>query len=154
MKYIYYYSHKFCNLGIAEENGAICRIFFEKIKVPNDFYKSDNPLIKKASDQLDEYFDGRRKTFDLPLTLNGTDFQIDVWKALQNIPYGETRSYGQLAALIGTPRASRAVGMANNRNPIPIIIPCHRVIASNGSLSGYAGGVELKKRLLELEHQS
>ena len=101
--------------------------------------------------QLDEYFNGNRKKFDLPLVLHGTDFQISVWKALQDIPYGKTRSYGEIAARIGSPKASRAVGMANNRNPIVIIVPCHRVLGHNGSLTGFAGGLDLKQGLLDLE---
>jgi len=119
---------------------------------PSDIYKkTETPVIKKASKQLEEYFNGKRRTFDLPITLHGTDFQIKVWKALQTIPYGETRSYGQLAALIENPKASRAVGMANNKNPISIIIPCHRVIGHNGSLVGYAGGLNIKQKLIDLE---
>jgi len=146
------YNHVFCNLFIAEDNGAICNIFFKNDKIPTDYETRETPLNKKAAKQLDEYFNGKRKVFDLPLALDGTDFQIKVWNALQTIRYGKTISYGQLAAMTGNPKASRAVGMANNRNPIPIIVPCHRVIGSNGSLTGYAGGLELKQKLLELEH--
>ena len=151
MKYISFYSYKICNLGIAEEDGTICRILFANSKTPGGFEKTETHLIKKAAAQFGGYFDGKIKNFDLPIMLHGTDFQIAVWKALQNIPYGETISYGKLAAITGNPKASRAVGMANHRNPIPIIIPCHRVIGSNGNLTGYAGGLELKRKLLELE---
>jgi methylated-DNA-[protein]-cysteine S-methyltransferase len=151
MKYISFYSYKICNLGIAEEDGTICRILFANSKTPGGFEKAETHLIKKAASQFGGYFDGKIKNFDLPIMLHGTDFQIAVWKALQNIPYGETISYGKLAAITGNPKASRAVGMANHRNPIPIIIPCHRVIGSNGNLTGYAGGLELKRKLLELE---
>jgi methylated-DNA-[protein]-cysteine S-methyltransferase len=108
-------------------------------------------LLKKAATQFVEYFGGKRKAFDLPLTLQGTDFQISVWKALQSIPAGETRSYKDVAALIGNPKACRAVGMANNRNPIAIIVPCHRVIGADGSLTGYASGLPIKQQLLDLE---
>ncbi len=101
--------------------------------------------------QLDEYFAGERKTFDFPMALYGTEFQKTVWKALCAIPYGETRTYGQIASAIGNPRASRAVGMANNRNPISIVVPCHRVIGANGSLVGYGGGLAMKEGLLALE---
>jgi len=153
MKSVYFYSYKICKVGIAEEDGAICRLFFDNGKPPAGFENGETPLIKKAAAQLSEYFDGKRKIFDLPLVLHGTDFQLTVWKALQNIPYGETRSYGQLAATVGNPKASRAVGMANNRNPIAIIIPCHRVIGHDGSLTGYAGGLEVKRQLLELEQR-
>ncbi len=110
-----------------------------------------SPLLDAAEAQLREYFAGARRTFDLPLAPHGTAFQQRVWAALRAIPYGETRTYGELAAAIGNPSASRAVGMANHRNPIPIIIPCHRVIGANGTLTGYAGGLEIKRRLLALE---
>ena len=157
MSNIYFYDYPLCRLGIAEEDGAICRVFFAPLACGNGnkdgagFEIGETPLIKKAAAQITEYFDGKRKHFNLPLAPAGTDFQIAVWKALQNIPYGETSSYGEIAAMIGNPKASRAVGMANNRNPIVIIIPCHRVIGSNGSLTGFGGGLELKRQLLELE---
>jgi methylated-DNA-[protein]-cysteine S-methyltransferase len=102
-------------------------------------------------DQLDAYFAGERRDFDLQLAPEGTPFRQEVWSALRDIPYGETRSYGQLAAQIGRPGAARAVGLANGRNPIAIVVPCHRVIGSNRSLTGYAAGVERKRQLLELE---
>ncbi len=101
--------------------------------------------------QLNEYFTGRRRTFDLPLSLRGTPFQRSVWLQLLQIPWGETRSYGDIARAVGKPGAARAVGMANQTNPIPIIVPCHRVIGANGSLTGYAGGLDVKARLLALE---
>jgi methylated-DNA-[protein]-cysteine S-methyltransferase len=151
MKSIFYYNFKKFKLGIAEETASICGIFFVTKKVPGCFEERETPLIKKAAGQLEEYFEGKRKKFDLPLALHGTDFQVTVWKALQKIPYGKTISYGELAAMIGNPKACRAVGMANNRNPIPIIIPCHRVIGKDGSLTGYAGGLEMKRTLLEIE---
>ena len=110
-----------------------------------------SPLLDAAEAQLREYFAGARRTFDLPLAPRGTAFQQRVWTASRTIPYGETRTYGELAAAIDSPNASRAVGMANHRNPIPIIIPCHRVIGANGTLTGYAGGLEIKRRLLALE---
>ena len=110
-----------------------------------------SPLLDAAEAQLREYFAGARRTFELPLAPHGTAFQQRVWAALRAIPYGETRTYGELAAAIGSPNASRAVGMANHRNPIPIIIPCHRVIGANGTLTGYAGGLEVKQKLLALE---
>lgn len=110
-----------------------------------------SPLLDAAEAQLREYFAGTRRTFDLPLAPRGTAFQQRVWAALRTIPYGETRTYGELAAAIGNPRAARAVGMANHRNPLPILIPCHRVIGADGSLTGYAGGVETKRKLLALE---
>jgi len=153
MDCLYFYDYPLCKLGIAEKDGAIVSVFFKAGKTPDGFEKAETPLIKKAAAQLDEYFNGKRKKFDLPLKLNGTDFQVDVWKALQKIPFGETRSYGEIARAIGNPKAVRAVGMANNRNPIVIIVPCHRVIGHDGSLTGYGGGLELKRRLLELEQK-
>ena len=108
-------------------------------------------LLSIATIQLDEYFQGKRTTFSLPFKLTGTPFQLAVWKELQNIPYGQTTSYKEIAQKINKPKAYRAVGMANNKNPLPIIIPCHRVIGSNGKLIGYAGGLKLKNYLLELE---
>ena len=101
--------------------------------------------------QLTEYFAGERKAFDLPLALEGTEFQLAVLEELKKIPYGETTSYGDIAKRIGRPKAVRAVGAANGRNPIPIIVPCHRVIGSDGSLTGFAGGLDMKRKLLELE---
>jgi methylated-DNA-[protein]-cysteine S-methyltransferase len=108
-------------------------------------------LLSMATIQLDEYFQGKRTTFSLPFKLTGTPFQLAVWKELQNIPYGQTTSYKEIAQKINKPKACRAVGMANNKNPLPIIIPCHRVVGSNGKLIGYAGGLKLKNYLLELE---
>lgn len=108
-------------------------------------------LLSMATIQLDEYFQGKRTTFSLPFKLTGTPFQLAVWKELQNIPYGQTTSYKEISQKINKPKAYRAVGVANNKNPLPIIIPCHRVIGSNGKLIGYAGGLKLKNYLLELE---
>ncbi len=105
----------------------------------------------RAAGQLTEYFAGKRKVFDLPLELKGTEFQKKVWQALREIPYGTTCSYGEIAAKIGNPKASRAVGGANNKNPIAIVVPCHRVIGANGSLVGYASGLRTKEALLKLE---
>ena len=125
-----------------------------KIAADNCDREEKTALTEKACAQLDEYFTGKRKTFDLPYKLTGTDFQLKVWGALINIPYGETRSYKEIAAAIGSPNASRAIGGANNKNPIAIVIPCHRVIGSNGKLIGYAGGIDMKTALLELERKS
>jgi methylated-DNA-[protein]-cysteine S-methyltransferase len=109
------------------------------------------PVLVETERQLREYFAGKRKTFSVPLDMRGTRFQKDVWEALLAIPFGETRSYGQLAAQLGNPRATRAVGAANGRNPISIIVPCHRVIGSSGKLTGFAGGLDTKAHLLHLE---
>ncbi len=109
------------------------------------------PVLSRAARELAEYFAGKRRQFTVPLSPAGTDFQRRVWAALEAIPYGETTTYGALAAQVGNPRACRAVGMANNRNPIPIFIPCHRVVGADGSLTGYAGGLDAKRLLLKLE---
>ena len=114
--------------------------------------QNSNSLLKNACRQLGEYFEGRRQKFDLSLKPYGTEFQRSAWESLLSIPYGETRSYMQQAEYIHNPKAIRAIGQANSRNPITIIIPCHRVIGKNGSLTGYAGGLERKKQLLALEH--
>ena len=114
-------------------------------------WHQDSAVFTDVVDQLKSYFAGERKAFDLPLVLEGTTFQERVWTALQNIPYGETVSYKVLAERVGSPKAVRAVGAANGANPIPIIIPCHRVIGNDGSLTGFGGGIPLKKRLLDLE---
>lgn len=114
---------------------------------------ADTPLLRQAERELEEYFAGRRRSFTLPLAPAGTAFQRAVWEALREIPYGQTCSYQQIARRIGRPAACRAVGMANHRNPIPILIPCHRVVGADGSLTGYAGGLAVKSRLLELEQR-
>ena len=112
---------------------------------------NETKLLKKAVLQLNEYLEGMRTEFDLPLNPKGTEFQKKVWDALVSIPYGETRSYKQVAEAIGNPKAYRAVGMANNKNPIMIFIPCHRVVGSDGSLTGYAGGLDMKEKFLSIE---
>lgn len=111
----------------------------------------DNPILTEAARQLSEYFAGKRRSFDLPLDFRGTAFQNSVWQALLSIPFGETRSYGELARSLGKPGASRAVGAANGRNPLSIVAPCHRVIGSNGTMTGFAGGIAAKEYLLRLE---
>lgn len=116
-----------------------------------EFTTDETPLHKETVKQLTEYFEGTRKEFDLPLAPEGTPFQLKDWKALQDIPYGTTCSYKDIAEAIGCPKGFRAVGMANNKNPIIIIIPCHRVIGTDGSLTGYDGGIHIKKFLLEHE---
>jgi methylated-DNA-[protein]-cysteine S-methyltransferase len=135
---------------VAGERG-IEQIRFDGIPPEDAVRHDDVPVLKQASQQLQAYFDGALRTFDLPLSPHGTAFQQSVWDALLAIPYGETRSYREVAAGIGTPKAVRAVGAANGQNPIPIVIPCHRVIGSNGKLTGFGGGLPLKRRLLDLE---
>lgn len=141
-----------CPLGYIKVTGdgtAITGCSFTKKR------EKDIPdgICEMAVAQLHEYFAKRRKVFTLPLHMEGTPFQKQVWEALCTIPYGETRSYGQIAKQIGHPQAYRAVGMANNRNPLAIIVPCHRIIGSDGKLVGYGGGLEKKRFLLELEKQ-
>lgn len=118
---------------------------------PEGVRNSENTVLMETARQLRAYFAGAAREFHLSLDLQGTDFQKRVWRELLEIPYGETRSYGQIAAAIGSPDAVRAVGAANGANPIPIVVPCHRVIGASGKLTGYGGGLELKRRLLELE---
>ena len=136
-------------LTLAERDGALVRIAFGREGAGACDHTT---LLDEAARQLAEYFGGRRRDFDLPLAPAGTPFQREVWAALRTIPYGQTRSYKDIAAAVGRPRACRAVGMANNRNPLPIVIPCHRVIGASGALTGYAGGVDVKRRLLEIEN--
>lgn len=138
-------------LAIAENGKGITDVFLCGHNIPGDFLEETTPLLRDAVLQLTEYFAGQRKNFDLPLSLRGTPFQCSDWEALCTIPYGQTRSYRQIAEQIGCPKGFRAVGMANHENPIMIIVPCHRVIAADGSLGGYACGLEAKRFLLELE---
>ncbi len=139
-------------LRIIEQDGRIVRLSFESEAIPmEDMELAETELAHEAWIQLDEYFAGERKSFDLPLLTAGTPFMTGVWAALGRIPYGETRSYGEIATAVGNPRACRAVGQAVNRNPIPILIPCHRVVGSSGALTGFRVGLPLKARLLEIE---
>ncbi len=140
------------SIYILEEDGNITGLTYDKQETAG-IEKGSSSLLEKAERQLTEYFEGRRKSFDLPLELKGTDFQVKVWKALEKIPYGETKSYQEIAEEIGSPKAFRAVGNANNKNPVSIIIPCHRVIGKSGKLVGYGGGLEKKEYLLHLEEQ-
>ena len=149
MEKIFFYETPVGKLCIGEENGAITRVTWRQI--PEESILEETELILECKTQLDAYFRGERKGFDLPLLPKGTAFQQKVWKALTEIPYGETRTYGEIAAAVGNPKAARAVGMANNKNPIGIIIPCHRVVGASGKLVGYAGGMDRKEWLLELE---
>lgn len=136
---------------IIEENGAAITAVYLDTQCTQCPQCPQTPLLQEAQKQLNEYFAGTRKKFELPIHLQGTKFQQKVWKALLQIPYGETRSYGEIAASIGNPKASRAIGGANNKNPIMIIVPCHRVIGADGSLVGFGGGLPAKKYLLDLE---
>lgn len=139
-------------LFIREENKMITHLSFQPLSCAGDIL-SETPLLSETKKQLDQYFAGRRKFFDLPLKPRGTDFQQKVWKELQKIKYGETVSYLEIAERVGNPKACRAVGMANHRNPIAIVIPCHRVVGKSGQLTGYAGGLHIKEFLLNLEKE-
>ncbi len=161
----FYYQTKLGRLFIAEDGQGIVEVSIVKEKVVASLENEnmigreelmsceieETSLIQEAARQLMEYFDGRRKEFSICLNPKGTDFQKRVWDALKTIPYGETRSYKQIAEAVGNKKASRAVGMANHHNPIMCIIPCHRVIGANGSLVGYAGGLDMKATLLSME---
>lgn len=150
---IYFYESDIGKVGLAEEAGKITHLYFIKEQLPEGIEIAETPIIKEAARQLRNYLAGKLKEFSLPLVPAGTDFMQRVWSSLCTIPYGQTASYKDIAVKIGAPKAARAVGMANNRNPIPIFIPCHRVIGANGSLVGYGGGLAIKKQLLDLERE-
>ncbi len=158
MKFYYRYQSPVGGLRIVADENAITEIHLERDRgnelqrlIGSDEVEEKTPLIIEAVNQLEEYFAGTRRRFNLPLAPEGTDFQKRDWAALQDIPYGETRTYKDIAEAIGCPKGFRAVGLANNRNPIIIVIPCHRVIGADGRLVGYGGGVDVKERLLKLE---
>lgn len=152
MKNYAVYRLQYGNFLIEEEGGAIIGI--TKTDENTTDFGTPTPLTDSVAEELSEYFSGKRKEFTFKYELHGTEFQKKVWQELTKIPYGETRSYGQIAAEVGNPKASRAVGMANNRNPIVIAVPCHRVIGANGSLTGYAYGIEMKENLLKMEKEN
>lgn len=151
MNYCRCYQTAIGAVTLIEEDGAITELLFGDCPAPTGAVSEESPLLREAASQLTEYLGGERREFQLPLNPKGTDFQRLVWAALRTIPYGEARSYGEIAHQIGRPKASRAVGMANHRNPIAILIPCHRVIGSDGKLVGYGGGLDIKEQLLKLE---
>ena len=143
---------------IASDSGLVAILWENdrphRVRLNGLVADEQHPVLVKTERQLGEYFAGKRKAFSIALDMRGTRFQKDVWEALLAIPFGETRSYGQLATKLGNPRATRAVGAANGRNPISIIVPCHRVIGSSGKLTGFAGGLETKAHLLGLEEKN
>lgn len=151
MKNMFIYDTEIGKIIITDNGEAINGIHFDRYEIPIDIVEKETDLIRETKKQLDEYFKGNRESFNIPMNLEGTDFQKSVWKALQDIPYGETKSYSEIAEYINNPKACRAVGLANNKNPISIIIPCHRVIGKSGKLVGYGGGLHIKEKLLELE---
>ena len=143
-------------LLLAGDSNALRLVSFESSKhaaPPRPDWNQNGAAFAEVIRQLQAYFRGELEEFDVPLAMEGTEFQIRVWNALRTIPYGETISYAQLARRIGNPKAVRAVGLANGSNPLPIIVPCHRVIGSDGSLTGFGGGLSTKKKLLELENK-
>lgn len=154
MMYYCYLDTPIGELLLAGDDDALCLVSFPEGSMRRDpdpeWIYNEKPFAV-ARQQLTEYFAGERREFDLPLKLNGTEFQMSVLQALQHIPYGETTSYAEIAERIGRPKAVRAVGAANGRNPIPIIVPCHRVIGSHGELTGFGGGLDTKEALLRLE---
>lgn len=144
-------------LTLVAEDGTLCGLYMtdQRHRPPQEtFGDRDDGLLGEAKDQLNAYFSGELTEFTLELHLHGTPFQRTVWDQLRRIPYGETRSYGELADALGSPGASRAVGLANGKNPIGIIVPCHRVVGADGSLTGYGGGLPRKRRLLDFEQGS
>ncbi|CAL9620956.1 methylated-DNA--[protein]-cysteine S-methyltransferase [Streptomyces sp. NPDC057837] len=141
-------------LTLVADDGVLCGLYMtgQRHRPPEEsFGPRDDTLFAETEEQLKAYFAGELREFTVPLRLTGTPFQRLVWEELRRIPYGETRTYGRLAAALGSPTASRAVGLANGRNPVGIIVPCHRVIGANGGLTGYGGGLERKQRLLDFE---
>lgn len=154
MRSYFYYETKIGNMFIADNGLAITNMMIEDRIDTTNMVLQETDLIKKAYIELCEYLDGKRKVFDFPIEAVGTKFQMSVWDKLREIPYGQTISYKELATMIGNEKACRAVGMANNKNPIIIAIPCHRVIGSNNKLVGYAAGLDIKRKLLEMENQN
>jgi len=148
MKFKFSYEIEIGKVTFVEENGALTHLTLAEVE---EVEERETPFIQESYEQLLAYLAGARKTFNIPLAPQGTTFQKQVWQELQKIPYGATRSYKQIAEKIGNPKACRAIGMANNKNPIFIMIPCHRVIGTNGKLIGYGGGVALKEQLLNME---
>lgn len=148
---------KIGNFYLVASEVGLQGLFWKKQNVPMakslEANEKEIRILSKAIHQLEEYLDGKRQNFNLPLDVSGTDFQKSVWNELRKIPYGETRSYKDIAHLLKNEKAVRAVGTANGRNPISIIVPCHRVIGTNGTLTGYAGGLAIKAKLLDLEKQ-
>jgi len=139
-------------LTLVEEDGALVEVRFGECR--SGAQPGESPVLTQAAQELREYFDGKRRSFTVPLNPKGTPFQKRCWDALLLIPYGQTRTYGQQAAMIGNPKACRAVGMGNHRNPLPVLIPCHRVVGAGGALTGYAGGLNLKQKLLRIERMN
>ena len=152
-RFLYHYPSEFGRFSLVATDAALTHFFFDGEAPRVETTEQATPLLQEAGLQLAQYLRGERRDFSLPLAPEGSEFFQRTWQALVAIPYGETRSYAEIAAAIGNAKACRAVGLANNRNPLPLFIPCHRVIGSNQKLTGYRGGLPLKKHLLELERR-
>ena len=148
---VLYWDYPIGTLGLMDDGRGLSRVFLRREGVKYDFSEGETPLTNQAAVELEEYFGRQRTVFTVPISPHGTEFQLAVWKALRDIPYGQTRTYGEIAAAVGRPKASRAVGAANHDNPLLIITPCHRVVGKDGSMTGFACGLDIKRRLLELE---
>lgn len=154
MNYFTYYESPLGRLTLQANGAGLRGAWFDvQTTVPDDLgvENADHPILRQAVAEFEEYFAGKRQQFDVPVAAHGTDFQQQVWAMLRQIPFGETWTYQDLALAIDNPKAVRAVGLANGKNPISIIVPCHRVIGKNGKLTGYAGGIERKQKLLAME---
>lgn len=155
MQYSTLYQSPIGPIQLIEKDGKITNLsFLSNEDERNDIPSKETAILKKAKQELEEYFDGKRKEFDLPLSFSGTPFQEKVWNTLCTIPYGQTKSYQEIAIQVGSPKACRAIGLTNHINPIGIFVPCHRVVGKNGKLVGYAGGIDKKSYLLDLEKQN
>lgn len=151
MNNIFCYHTIIGEIGIAEFQGTITNLYFQEEQIPRNNTILETDILKEAARQLQDYLAGKLREFDLPLAPAGTEFMQRIWESLRTIPYGETRSYQEIAQDVGNRKVARVVGLACNRNPIPIIIPCHRVIGANGRLTGYRGVLDIKSKLLALE---
>ncbi len=148
---VLYRDYPIGTLGLVDDGQGISRVFLVRDSGTHSGPEGETPLTLWAAAELDGYFSGRLKNFTVPLSPCGTEFQCSVWQALRNIPYGQTRTYGEIAAEVGRPKAARAVGTANHDNPLLILTPCHRVVGKSGALTGFACGLDVKRRLLDLE---
>lgn len=151
MRKIFWYETDIGKIGIVEERSAITNLLFDTDQIPENISMDETKVLSQAGTQLTEYLSGVRKMFTLPLAPKGTSYMQNVWDRLRSVPYGDTRTYKEIAEIMGNPHGSRSVGLACSHNPIPIFIPCHRIIGSDGSLTGYRGGIRIKSLLLELE---
>ncbi|QJW46886.1 methylated-DNA--[protein]-cysteine S-methyltransferase [bacterium BFN5] len=151
---IFYCQTDIGRVGIAAKDNQVTNLYFAAAAISSSQVSfEETRLLKEAGKQLQEYLSGKRRVFDLPFAPIGTDFMLRVWQALCAIPYGSTCSYKDIAQRLGIPKAARAVGLANHKNPLPIFVPCHRVVGANGKLVGYLGGLDVKSRLLALEQR-